>query len=165
MKILLSGNRGSGKSLLLYALFHGSNCGGVICVPSFQNGDYIGKDAIGMSSGKKQMFCRLKEKADCVGIESGNYIISEDGMKFFRDELEASLEKKFIIIDEFGPLELRKKGVYPVVKQIIESDKNVVVVVRKTIESCFIALFPQDWMRIHVTETEDNIMRDGHIAG
>jgi len=138
MKILLIGERNSGKSTFLYNLFKISDCGGIICLPVFKNGKKIGTDAINLLNKEKEIFCRLKKFANFDGIEMGRYIISYRGIEFCKKALKEAKERDLIIIDEFGFLEINGEGIYEEAKEIIESNKNVIVVLRKGIEKEFI---------------------------
>jgi nucleoside-triphosphatase THEP1 len=150
MKILLLGEKESKKSQILWTLFKKSNCGGIICIPVFQGTTKIGKDAIDMTDNRRHVFCRIKEIAEFDGIPTEKYIISEAGIQFCIDALKKSVEKDLIIVDEFGPLELQGGGIYQIAKEIIESEKNVIIVLRKNLEKRFLERFPYLFEKLYL---------------
>lgn len=150
MKILFIGKKGCGKSSLLYTIFQNCECGGIICIPVFEEGKRIGKDAVNMMNKSKAIFCRIKSKANFEGIETHNYIISREGIKFCIDALEEAMEKNLIIIDEFGPLEMKGQGIYKAAKKIMDSDKDVIIVLRKELEKEFLKKFPYNFEKIYM---------------
>ena len=150
MKLLLIGKKGCGKSSLLYTLFDGCNIGGVICISVFEKGERIGKDAVNMVDGKRCLFCRITNMANFKGVKTQEYVISKDGIRFCINALEKAMEKDSIIIDEFGPLEMKEKGVYETAKKIIESEKNVVIVLRKNLEEKFLRKFPYKFEKVYI---------------
>ena len=145
MRILLVGEEGCGKSSLLHTLFFGSNCGGIVCLSVIENGKNIGKNAIDIESGKSIVFCRIKEKADFRGITTKKYIINPQALRFCIQTIEDSLHKPLILIDEFGHLELGGNGLYEVTKKVIESKKNIIIVLRQSLLSRFLEIFPNSF--------------------
>ena len=138
MKFLLVGKKGCGKSTLLYSLFKEYDCGGIVCLPIVEEDKQVGKDAINMATHESTIFCRIKEKADFNGILIGKYIIRREAMDFCIKAFGESLNKKIIIIDEFGYLEMEEKGLYEIIKKILETDKNVIIALRQELEEAFL---------------------------
>jgi len=151
MKILFIGEKGSGKSSLLYSIFKKCDCGGIVCIPVFEGEKLIGKDAVNMANKRRKLFCRIKSKADFEGIEMENYVISEEGIKFCIEALEEAMKKELVIIDEFGILEVREKGIFQAAKKIIEDKENVIIVLRKGLEEKFLEKFPYKFEKIYMT--------------
>ncbi len=152
MRILFLGKKGSGKSSLLATLFKNGDCGGIICPSVFEEGTLLGKDAINLITGERCVFCRIKERATFEGTETRNYIVSREGIEFCIQALEQAREKWLIIIDEVGPLELAGEGLYEITKEILESERNVVVVVREELEEEFLRAFPYEFKKMYVDE-------------
>lgn len=151
MKILLIGNRNIGKSTLLYSLFKNCKYGGIVCIPVFKNGMKIGTDAIDLLNNKKETFSRIKSMANFDGIETERYVISIKGLKFCIKALERAYEKSnFIIIDEFGRLEMKEEGIYSIAKKIIESNKSTIIVLRKEIEKEFLKKFDKNFKKLYM---------------
>lgn len=149
MKILFIGSKNSGKSSFLFSIFKNCKCGGIICLPVFKNGIKIGTDAINMLNKDRCIFSRLKSMANFEGIETENYIISYSGIEFCRNALKSAIKSELIIIDEIGYLEMNSKGIYKETKKIMESDKDVIVVIRKEIEKHFLKKFPYNFKKIY----------------
>jgi nucleoside-triphosphatase THEP1 len=139
------GKEGCGKSSLLHNLFFGSNCGGIVCLPVIEKGKNIGKNALDIESSKSIVFCRIKEKADFRGISTKKYIINPKALDFCIQTIENSLHKPLILIDEFGILELQGTGLYTVTKKVIESNKNSIIVLRQSLLSRFLKIFPNSF--------------------
>lgn len=151
MKILLIGNRNVGKSTLLYSLFKSCRYGGIVCIPVFKNGMKIGTDAIDLLNNEKETFSRIKSMANFDGIETGRYVISIKGIEFCTKALERAYEKSdFIVIDEFGKLEMKGEGIYSVAKKIIESDKSAIIVLRKELEKEFLKKFGKNFKKLYM---------------
>lgn len=154
MNIIFVGKKNSGKSSLLYQLMKDCKCGGIVCLPVFEDNKKIGTDAINMCSGERKIFSRIKEIANFDGIETKKYRISFEGIKFCINAVEEAIEKckkcRLIIIDEFGVLERNGKGLNDVIKKALESDKDVVIVVRKELEKEFLEKFPYEFEKIYM---------------
>ncbi|HEC88219.1 MAG TPA: DUF2478 domain-containing protein [Thermoplasmata archaeon] len=150
MKILFTGERGCGKSTLIYEIFKNYDCGGVVCIPVFKKDKIIGKDAVDMADKSKKIFCRIHEEADFYGIKTENYVINEDGINFCINALEKAFDKNLVIVDEFGFLEKKGEGIYSITEKLIKSEKNLIVIVRKEIEEYFLKKFPYEFKRIYM---------------
>jgi len=164
MKILFKGERNSGKSSRIYEILKNKNCGGIVCLPVFENGIKIGSDAVDMMSGRRVIFTRRKEIADFEGIDTENYRISNDGINFCIIAIEKSIGScKWTIIDEFGRLEKEKKGLYDVIRKGIEEDKNMIIILRGSMERIFLKMFPYKFESIDIKDCwkiEDYIKTD-----
>ena len=151
MKILLTGEKNSGKSTFAYNMCK-NRCSGVICLPVFENGIKIGSDAINLIDGKRKIFSRIKEKANYEGIEMHNYIISHEGMKHAIKAIEMGLKsKKMIVLDEIGNIEMKHFGYYFILKKILDSNKNAIIIVRKSIIKKFMEEFPGNYIIIEIS--------------
>jgi len=152
MRILFLGKKGSGKSSLLSALFPPGHCGGIITPAVFEGGMYVGKDAVNLITGERYPFCRIREKASFDGVETKKYVVSREGIAFCIRALEQARREPLIIIDEVGLLELAGEGLYEITKEILESERNVVVVVREELEEEFLRAFPYEFKKMYVDE-------------
>ncbi|MEM1514375.1 MAG: nucleoside-triphosphatase [Candidatus Thermoplasmatota archaeon] len=150
MKILMIGAKNSGKSTTAYNIFKNSDCCGIICLPVFKNGIKIGSDAIRMDNKKRIKFSRTKRYADFEGIKVGKYVINKEGIKFCINAIDEGIRKrKLVVIDEFGILEKNKKGLYRAIKRAIESENDLFLILRKSLEKDFLKIFPYDFEIIY----------------
>lgn len=153
MKILLKGERNSGKSSRIYEILKNKNCGGIVCLPVFENGIKIGSDAVDMMNGIRMIFTRKKEIADFEGIDMEDYRISKDGISFCVNAIEKSIcSCEWTVIDEFGRMEKEKKGLYGVIKRGIKEDKNLIIILRENMEKDFLKIFPYKFESIDVKD-------------
>jgi nucleoside-triphosphatase THEP1 len=150
MNLLLSGKKGAGKSSLLYALFHSGDCGGVVCLPVFEADIQIGKDAVDLATGKRHVFCRLRQNTTFEGITVGRYIVHPEGVAFAVAAVEAALEKPVTVVDEVGPLELAGGGLHAATHQALETSGTTVVAVRDTLEERVLSILPYTFTRLHM---------------
>ncbi|MBC7128782.1 MAG: hypothetical protein H5T45_03505 [Thermoplasmatales archaeon] len=154
MKILMIGAKNSGKSTIAYNIFKNSDCCGIVCLPVFKNGRKIGSDAIRMDNKSKINFSRIKKYANFDGIEVGKYVISKEGINFCNEAIGEGIKKrKLIVIDEFGVLEKNKKGLFKSIKKAIESENDLFLIMRKSLEKDFLKIFPYEFERIYVKRT------------
>jgi len=95
------------------------------------------------------------ELQDEAVLETGNYKFKESvfnwGCNVLLDAIRENPE--WIVIDEFGPLELKEKALFPAVKEIITNENvlkntNVLIVIRESLVGKFIAHFDLDESQI-----------------
>ncbi|MBC7081471.1 MAG: hypothetical protein H5T44_04445 [Thermoplasmatales archaeon] len=150
MKILMVGAKNSGKSNLAYNIFRQSDCGGIVCLPVFKDGRKIGSDAIRMDNKERIKFSRIKDYADFDGMKVGKYVISKEGIDFCINAIDEGIKRgKMVVIDEFGILEKNKKGLYGAIKRAIESENDIFLILRKSLEKYFLKIFPYDFEIIY----------------
>jgi nucleoside-triphosphatase THEP1 len=72
-------------------------------------------------------------------IEVGNFLFEQTAFDWANSELQQAYHKdaEWLIIDEFGKLELNEQGIYPAIRKILESefitDKKILFLVRDTL--------------------------------
>jgi nucleoside-triphosphatase THEP1 len=145
---LFVGDKNSGKSTLMYTLSKrtGFSCGGIISLPYFKDEKKYGADAIDVQTGERKVLTRLKQYADFYGETVGRYIISEEGIEHGKHAITSAVDIcDFIIIDEFGPFELKGKGW---AKEATHSFNrgNVIAVVRKSLQNKFFERYGRQFM-------------------
>lgn len=157
MRTLLIGKQSIGKSTLLYKLFSNSDkVGGVICLPVFENGIQIGKDAVNLISNNRHLFCRIKNIASFNGVQIGNYIIHKKGLIFAQAAVEEALDKELVIIDEAGPLELSGKGLFNQIRLTFKKNIDTILAMREGIEQVFIEKFPYHFIKVYLKERSND---------
>ena len=93
-----------------------------------------------------------------VGKFSFDVISFLKAMSIVRDAL--NYKHGWLILDEIGPLELKKEGFYKVVNEIIVSPTslNILFVIRDTILHKAIDFFHMDSRNVHIINTSSAIL-------
>jgi len=117
LRLLLSGERGSGKTTLCLKTVEvlrqrGLRCGGVLCPKVFgEQGEILGIEAVDVAGDSKVR--RLLARTDRVlnGPVIGPYSFSAEGLRFAQLALAGGAARGDILFaDELGPLEMRGAG-------------------------------------------------------
>lgn len=132
MNILVTGKSGTGKTTLCSKLVDSLKkdnitCGGVLCP-----GNY----AIDLITNEKRLFL------DKEGIKPHKYskvFINEKGLDFAIKAVKNAINKcNFIVVDEYGFLEFRNKGLAEVAENSLHSGKNTLIIVREGLKDDFL---------------------------
>ena len=129
--VILSGAVQSGKTTSLLKHFSNTNAvGGFICP------DVNGKRMMFYTSEKRVVPFQITQQDNSVSI--GKFAFNQDVFNKACDILinTLTLENKFVIIDEVGPLELKEGGYYQSLLTLIEKSKQkddltIILVVRE----------------------------------
>ncbi len=134
---LLCAPVGSGKTTILHKFCSPENCSGILS-PKIEGVRYFQNIANGEL---------IKMDADS-GIQIGKHTFSEEAFKRAEKILEdeISSDKEWLIIDEIGPLEIRKNaGFYEILSKILRSNYTgqikILIVVRDFLAQEFIQKF------------------------
>ena len=144
--MIIHGEPGSGKTstaekLVQKAQAEGRDVGGVLSLRVMRNGETIGYDAYNIRDGTRFPLVLLKKMVkDEDWEEFGGlmYVFSKKGFKRVNQVLKAEAdylnEKTIVFADEFGHLELKKKGIYSGLISIRDSinHKGVLVILCRT---------------------------------
>ncbi len=133
--VLLSGERGAGKTTLCLKLAAElPGAGGVVCPALFDgDGNKTGFTCVSIGSGESWELgaVKLKEAGGEAGQSTRKYHFSENGIvrgiACIRESLERDGGTTFI--DEIGPLELSGGGFAPVLP-LLASASNLIIVIR-----------------------------------
>ncbi len=113
--MLWTGPKHSGKTSGLANLVEvlrcaGLNVAGLLAPSLYREGVLVGFDAVDVRTGQRAALLRLP--ADGAGADVGAFAFSEEGVALGRGALarEATDEADLVVVDEFGPLELRGGG-------------------------------------------------------
>ncbi|HUW93679.1 MAG TPA: nucleoside-triphosphatase [Bacteroidales bacterium] len=136
---ILTGAIGEGKTIFLQKLTEllktkGVMVGGIMA-PRTTNGDTTtGYDIIDLGSGKREPFMKHIMTEEKKGVD--RFTICEEGLQAGLDALDPdrNRDKRLIIIDEAGPLELRGCGWAGRISELLYSnDQCLLIVVRKSL--------------------------------
>ena len=155
---IITGQIRSGKTTYLRKLISSlDNVEGII-----QIADEEKRFFADISSGDQIELTSQSRDSDTFDI--GSFIFRKSAFDWAKDKLELSLKKEHIIIviDEFGPLELRDEGLEPLFSEIINQTKSnidlqLLVVVRETLLQDFLKKFNLNEHEIKIEKIIKNI--------
>ena len=151
MRLLVVGEPGSGKTSWCREYIDerrkcGSIVGGILCPGIEKQGQRVGSNALDLLTGQEVPFARLPRYRSFKGEEKvGDYTISRKGISFACGTIKGAVDSRcdLVVIDEFGPLELRGKGLMPAVELALASAVNLLLVVRSSLKEALRRHFPQ----------------------
>jgi len=123
--LIIHGAPGSGKTttaekLVQRAQAEGHDVGGILSLRVMRNGETIGYDAYNIRDGRRfplVLSKKLVENDDWEEFGGLMYAFSKTGFHRVNEMLKAEADhmnpKTIVVADEFGHLELKKKGIYP----------------------------------------------------
>ncbi len=135
---IISGKIHEGKSSFAYKIAKkmkkkGIRVGGIISKSLNESQKRIGYDVIDLSSLTTKKLARVKKEDNPAEI-CGKFYFDKEGMDFALSALEVkNLAKASVVfVDEVGKLELRERGFYQSINNLIDSKiKTVILVVRE----------------------------------
>jgi nucleoside-triphosphatase THEP1 len=141
MNLLVVGDPRSGKTrwctdYIDWVREHGVSVGGVLSPEVCESGERLGFDVTDLITGKRIPYARLSiNDSFGAGETVGPYTIDHDAILFARKAIRSAIDSVcgLVVIDEFGPLELRGKGLMPEVELALSSALNVLIVVRSSL--------------------------------
>ena len=147
MVYFITGPICSGKSAKLMSLYESTRSGdGFRNIRRFAEGEMIGQDIIQLSTGKAVPFSRITGAIPEGWDEAAFYVkysFSQSGLSFAGEIIETVIRDHAprAFIDELGPLELRKKGLYQPFTKLMQTDIELYAVCRDDCVKDVIALF------------------------
>jgi nucleoside-triphosphatase THEP1 len=121
--VILTGERGAGKSSLCLALAErarqaGMTVGGIVCLGDGTGERREGYRVKNLLTGEVRPLARRSDAEE--GIRCGSYLFDPEGIQFGRRALEQAIESgvPLLIVDEVGPLELNGEGWAPVLERL-----------------------------------------------
>lgn len=135
MIYIITGDINSGKSTYLLSLFYKNNMGdGFYNRKLFADSSYIGQEVIHLSTGNT---CPFSYRSDYIRegwdelFTYQDYSFSHSGLLFCRDIINNMLNNNQpAYIDEIGPLELQEQGLYDDFRRLLQTKKDIYVVIR-----------------------------------
>jgi nucleoside-triphosphatase THEP1 len=149
MIYIITGAVKSGKSTKLLQLFHQNKTGdGFYNRKIFSDSIYIGQEMVHLTTGSTCPFSYRLEHVPILWDEVftyQDYSFSRAGLLFCRDVVNNSINNSEpFYIDEIGPLELQEKGLYQDFQKLIQTKKDIYVVIRNRCLSDVLAKFKID---------------------
>lgn len=135
--IIITGDINSGKSTsLLNSLYileknKREKIGGIICRPYFKdNNKYY--NVLELSSGNEYFLNTYSDSE--ITVEIGRFKLLKSSLNKMNNAIIKDIEnKKIIIIDEFGRLELNGNGLIKGILYALDSKKNLIIIIRENI--------------------------------
>ncbi len=137
--VFVTGKSGAGKSTLLKEFNdefkrENRNAAGVISEVVYENGERAGYDVLILKSGERLPLCRTTGGGT---MKLGKFFFDETAFEKINAELikEITENPEIFILDEIGLLEMNKKGLYPSLERLMQTNSIPVMVfsVRKDI--------------------------------
>jgi nucleoside-triphosphatase len=134
--IVLTGAPGVGKTTILMGVAQnlkerGVKVGGVVSKELRTNNMRTGFEFIDLASNDRNTLASITGK----GPRVGKYFVNLSGCSFAADRLMDSLRKSDVIVcDEIGPMELKSREFIDAVKNLLDTDKKVIVVIHQKLQ-------------------------------
>jgi len=133
---IISGEKHSGKTTKLLEIISdfklkNISCAGIIAIGTFKNNQRYSFDIVDIRTQEKIEFMTVEPSIGSDKI--GRFYINKNALEFGNIVLEKAISSnaEYIIIDEIGPLELDEKGWASIFNKIIETNKNIIISLRK----------------------------------
>jgi len=137
MILVLTGPVHSGKTSLLENLVRelseqGVTVDGFLSLAVFQDGEFIGYDLFDL---KKQETWPYMRKEGATNWEKvGTYFFIPEALETAKKMILGHREENFLIVDEAGPLEIQKGGIWPALQAALSNPSlRCLLVVRRNI--------------------------------
>lgn len=136
--VLWIGPKHSGKStaarrLIDRVVAEGFSVAGILAPAIYQGSTLVGFDVVNIATERRLPLARHTEKRIPNG-DAGGFAFFPSGLRFGNAALQSSQSRSaaLVIVDEFGPMELRGNGWRHAVDQLVsESPGTLLLVVRK----------------------------------
>ena len=134
--IVLTGAPGVGKTTVVIRVARalkerGVKVGGIVSRELRINNMRVGFEFINLASNDRSVLASITGN----GPKVGKYFINIAGCRFAAERLTNAVRNSDVIIcDEIGPMELKSKGFIDSVKNLLEVDKKVIVVVHQKLQ-------------------------------
>ena len=136
MRILLwTGEKHSGKSTTVadtieFLPFACLTYAGLLAPSRYENDELCGFDAVDIATGDRAPLLESIETWETGDV--GNFVFCDEGLQLGETALRRAIdgEYDFVLVDEFGPLELKGGGWRPQVDELVKLDGVLMLVVR-----------------------------------
>src|SRR6266704_6789619 len=141
--IVITGAPGVGKTTAVIRVTRalkerGIKVGGIVSRELRTNNMRIGFEFIDLTTNDRSVLASITGK----GPKVGKYFVNIAGCRFAAERLTNAVRNSDVIIcDEIGPMELKSKEFIDSVKNLLEVDKKVIVVVHQKLQQLLIDEF------------------------
>ncbi|MGB9169219.1 MAG: NTPase [Nitrososphaeraceae archaeon] len=141
--IVLTGAPGVGKTTLVIRVAgalkeRGLKVGGIVSRELRTNNIRTGFEVIDLTTNDRNILASINGN----GPKVGKYFVNFEGCRFAAERLTNAIKNSDIIIcDEIGPMELKSREFIDVVKNLLNVDKKVIVVVHQKLPHLLIDEF------------------------
>ncbi len=141
--LAITGSPGIGKSTVIMRVaeelkIRGLKVGGIISKEVRSNSARTGFEFIDLTTNERRT---LASKVG-NGPRVGRYVVNLDGCNFAAKQLISAIENSDVIVcDELGPMEFKSKEFIDCTKDLLETDKTVIIVVHKRLQHPIIDQF------------------------
>lgn len=153
MNIVITGEVKSGKTTFCFNLLKllknkKIKCRGILCPRN---------KIINLKTGEEKTFLTRTGKNIYKCIKVGKCYIFKDGMNFAIKSLEDSEDCDVVFIDEYGPLETRKLGLYNTMRRILNEKNSKLIVMRRLLVNKFVTEFSDfDFKFFEIDKNKEN---------
>lgn len=143
----ITGPVGAGKSTKLLRIYESMHSGDEFYnVRCYKGGETIGQDIVHMQSGNRIPFSRVEDSIPenwDEEVRFMNYSFSKKGFEFAGNIINIIAQNNLqtAFIDELGPLEIQKEGLYVHFSRLLRRNIDLYVVCRDTCINKIIDLF------------------------
>jgi nucleoside-triphosphatase len=134
--IVLTGAPGVGKTTAVIRVARalkerGVKVGGIVCRELRINNMRVGFEFIDLTSNDRSVLASITGN----GPKVGKYFVNIAGCRFAAEQLTNAVRNSDVIIcDEIGPMELKSKEFIDSIKNLLEVNKKVIVVVHQKLQ-------------------------------
>jgi nucleoside-triphosphatase THEP1 len=132
----------------------GVELGGYLSQVAKIKGKIVGYDLHGLGDGQVIPFIRKRGEKNWEKI--GSYYFLPSGLSRSKVLIGGCSDNDLLIVDEIGPLELQRQGVWPVLKDVIARPSTfALLVIRRSILDDFLKLLPRRGVMVFDAGEED----------
>jgi nucleoside-triphosphatase THEP1 len=136
----------------------GLRIGGFLSEVVLEGPNVVGYDLFDLRDEMYWPFIRKQGKEGWQRI--GSYFFIPESLAHAKTQILQSKDRDILVVDEVGPLELREKGLWPAVRNVLSSPpRMIILVVRKSIMKDFLDLVKGQEIRIFDIQEEGTFSR------
>lgn len=135
---MITGDINCGKTTALIEMYKKNRWGDGFALPKFFiSGKPAGQNITRLSTTEQKIFSftdGFEYKRQSVSFRYRNYHFTETGLTFAYEIADEIMKKNInpVYIDEIGPIEIMKKGFYPIILSMLDLKRDLFLVVRSS---------------------------------
>lgn len=142
---VLTGNVHTGKTTILRSLCttlkdKGIRLNGILSLSLYSGSDVRGYDGFDLAG--ESLFPLARTRTNAGHLHVGRFHFFPEGQKKACQAILRSGSFDLTVVDEMGPLELKQKGYWHPVTQLLHRGRRLLLVIRKPLLSEFIEILP-----------------------